>query len=246
MRRAPRSSRSWPTTECVAVLVIASTQEPRFFSSLELDALMRLADETAPVLARVRSEDALRTALEREKLVAEIARKVRSELDLDAVLHVAVTETGRSLDVARCFIRLGAGGRGRRDPRRVAPIRARAGHRRVAPAGFEPGAPRAAHRRDRRRRSERRSSTIRGSAGASSCSASARTPSSRRRSSSSTARSACSPFTGRRPAPGRRARSRSRRPSPGRSASRSTRRGSSRRTSAASGSRARSSRRPRS
>jgi PAS domain S-box-containing protein len=96
--------------ECVAVLVLASTREPRFFSSLELEALTRLAEETAPVLARVRSQDALRTALERERLVAEIAHKVRSELDLDAVLQVAVTETGRSLDVARCFIRLGAEG----------------------------------------------------------------------------------------------------------------------------------------
>jgi PAS domain S-box-containing protein len=91
----------------VAVLVAATKAEPRFFSSAELETLQRLADEAAPVLARLTSASALRRALEREKLVAEIARKVRSELDLDAVLQVAVTETGRGLDVARCFIRFG-------------------------------------------------------------------------------------------------------------------------------------------
>ena len=91
----------------VAVLVLATTSEPRFFSSAELEAVRRLADEAAPVLARLSSASALRRALEREKLVAEIARKVRSELDLDDVLQVAVTETGRGLDVARCFIRFG-------------------------------------------------------------------------------------------------------------------------------------------
>jgi len=91
----------------VAVLVLATTSEPRFFSSAELEAAQRLADEAAPVLARLSSASALRRALEREKLVAEIARKVRSELDLDDVLQVAVTETGRALDVARCFIRFG-------------------------------------------------------------------------------------------------------------------------------------------
>ena len=35
---------------------------------------------------------------------------MRSELDLDAVLEVAVSETGRALDVSRCFIRLGLTG----------------------------------------------------------------------------------------------------------------------------------------
>ena len=95
---------------CVAVLVLASTVERRFFSSAELEALARLADEAAPVIERLRSEVALRSALEREKLVAEIARKVRSELDIDDVLQVAVAETGRGLDVARCYVRLGLEG----------------------------------------------------------------------------------------------------------------------------------------
>jgi len=95
---------------CVAVLVLAATAERRFFSSAELETLSRLAEEAAPVIERLRSEVALRSALEREKLVAEIARKVRSELDIDDVLQVAVAETGRALDVARCFVRLGLEG----------------------------------------------------------------------------------------------------------------------------------------
>ena len=49
----------------------------------------------------------LQAALERERLLGRISRKVRSELDLDKVLQVAVDETGRSLGVSGCFIRLG-------------------------------------------------------------------------------------------------------------------------------------------
>ena len=94
----------------VGVLVLATTAERRFFAPDDLAAVQSLANEAAPVLATLSSADALRAALAREKLVADIARKVRSELDLDAVLEVAVTETGRALGVGRCFIRLGAVG----------------------------------------------------------------------------------------------------------------------------------------
>ena len=91
----------------VGVLAVVSQHEHRHFSTSELEELQRLADEAAPVLRRMRSADALRRALARERLVGEIARKVRSELDLDDVLGVAVSEIGRALGVARCFIRLG-------------------------------------------------------------------------------------------------------------------------------------------
>ncbi len=93
----------------VGVLVIAACTERRHFSPAVVDAAQALADEVAPVLRRMRSADALRRALERERLVSEIARRVRSELDLNDVLDVAVTETGQALGVARCFIRLGQG-----------------------------------------------------------------------------------------------------------------------------------------
>ena len=91
----------------VGALVVASCTDRRHFSTELVEAIQRLADETAPVLRRMRSADALRRALERERLVGDIARKVRSELDLDDVLAVAVGEIGRGLGVARCFIRLG-------------------------------------------------------------------------------------------------------------------------------------------
>jgi PAS domain S-box-containing protein len=93
-----------------AVLVIATTQEPRVFTGDELALLQALAAETALALDRTRSEDALAEALERERLVASIGRKVRSELDLEAVLRVAVEETGRAMGVTRCFLRLGQPG----------------------------------------------------------------------------------------------------------------------------------------
>ena len=88
------------------VLVVAVFSERRFFSAGELELFQRLANETALALGRSRSSEALAAALERERLVAAISRQVRSELDLDDVLAVAVRETARALNVSRCFIRL--------------------------------------------------------------------------------------------------------------------------------------------
>src|SRR2546423_636605 len=61
-------------------------------------------------LARDGDEGALAEAGEREHLVASIGRKVRSELDLEAVLRIAVEETGMGVGVTRCFLRLGEPG----------------------------------------------------------------------------------------------------------------------------------------
>ena len=77
------------------------------FDGDELSLLQALAAEAALALDRTRSADALAEALERERLIASIGRKVRSELDLDAVLRVAVKETGVAVGVDRCFLRLG-------------------------------------------------------------------------------------------------------------------------------------------
>jgi PAS domain S-box-containing protein len=50
---------------------------------------------------------ALSEALERERFVARISARVRSELDVEKLLRIAVQETGTALGVDRCFIRLG-------------------------------------------------------------------------------------------------------------------------------------------
>ncbi|MBA2568657.1 MAG: GAF domain-containing protein [Actinobacteria bacterium] len=89
-----------------AVLVAASTRTPRVFSGEETILLQALTAEAALALERARSASALEDALERERLVASISRKVRSEHDLEAVLRIAVEETGEAADVSRCFIRL--------------------------------------------------------------------------------------------------------------------------------------------
>jgi PAS domain S-box-containing protein len=91
----------------IAVLMAASTGAPRAFGSDELGLMQTLAAEAALALERTRSASALQDALERERLIARIARKVRSELDVDAVLAVAVAETGKALGVQRAFVRLG-------------------------------------------------------------------------------------------------------------------------------------------
>ena len=91
----------------VAALAVAATQDNRPFSSADMALLEELATETAIALERARSAAALEDALGRERLVASIARRVRSELDLDVVLRVAVEEVGRAIGCTRCFVRLG-------------------------------------------------------------------------------------------------------------------------------------------
>jgi PAS domain S-box-containing protein len=93
-----------------AVVVGATVDEHRHFGSDDVALLQTIAAEGALALERARSAEELAGALERERLVAEIGRKVRSEVDLDAVLRVAVEEIGRAIGGARCFIRLGEAG----------------------------------------------------------------------------------------------------------------------------------------
>ena len=93
----------------IAVLVAGSVTEPRAFTDDDLGVLLRAAREHAVALDRARSTAGLAEALERERFVARISSRVRSELDIDDVLRVAVEETARALGVDRCFIRLGAG-----------------------------------------------------------------------------------------------------------------------------------------
>ena len=94
----------------IGVLVLAATSERRAFSPEELRLMQAVADEAAIALDRTRSVAALDDALARERLVAEISRRVRSVHDLDTVTRVAVTETGRALGASRCFLRLGEPG----------------------------------------------------------------------------------------------------------------------------------------
>jgi PAS domain S-box-containing protein len=96
--------------DVVGVLVVVTRTSRRSFSSAELDLVQGLASEAALALGRARSNEALQAALERERLIAEIGRRVRSELDLDTVLRVAVEETAKAIGVTRSFIRLGEPG----------------------------------------------------------------------------------------------------------------------------------------
>lgn len=91
----------------IGVLVVASTGARRAFAGEELEILQGIAAEAGLAIERMQSAVALREALERERVVGEISRKVRSELDVDALTRVAVEETGRALRAARCFVRVG-------------------------------------------------------------------------------------------------------------------------------------------
>ena len=94
----------------IAVVVAGSVSKHRAFTWEELGELQRIAGEYALALDRARSTASLAEALERERFVARISARVRSELDIDELLRVAVEETGRALGANRCLIRLGPHG----------------------------------------------------------------------------------------------------------------------------------------
>ena len=91
----------------IAVVVAAETRRHRTFTGDELAALARLASEGALVLDRARTEEALTDALDRERTIAEISRKLRAELQFEDAMQIAVEEAGRALGATRCFLRLG-------------------------------------------------------------------------------------------------------------------------------------------
>ncbi|MFL5943332.1 MAG: GAF domain-containing protein [Gaiellaceae bacterium] len=91
----------------IAVISVATLDEPRVFSNEELAVMQTLASEAAVALERLRAGVALEEALKRERLLASIARRLRSELDLSVALAGAAEETGRALGVSRCIVRIG-------------------------------------------------------------------------------------------------------------------------------------------
>ncbi len=90
----------------IAVISVATTDEHRAFSADDLVVMQTLASEGTIALERTRTAIALGEALERERLLATISRRLRAELDLEGTLHSTVEETGRALDASRCFVRL--------------------------------------------------------------------------------------------------------------------------------------------
>jgi PAS domain S-box-containing protein len=94
----------------LGVLVAVTTGERRAFTPEEITLMQALAGDAALTFERAQSAAALEQALERERLVSRVAAKVRSELDIEALLGVAVAETGAALGVDRCFVRLGEPG----------------------------------------------------------------------------------------------------------------------------------------
>jgi PAS domain S-box-containing protein len=94
----------------VVGVVFGGVRQPRLFGDDELAQMQALAAEAGLALGKTRASAALAEALERERLVAHISRKVRSLRDLDELLRVAVEETAKAIRVERCFIRLGEPG----------------------------------------------------------------------------------------------------------------------------------------
>jgi two-component system, NtrC family, sensor histidine kinase KinB len=95
--------------QVIAVISVATTDDYRAFSADDLSVMQTLASEATIALERTRSTIALGEALERERLLATIGRRLRTELDVDDALALTVAETGQALGASRCFVRLGDG-----------------------------------------------------------------------------------------------------------------------------------------
>jgi PAS domain S-box-containing protein len=101
----------------IGVIIAGSTSEFRRFEPEALSLVKMLAAESSLALEQVRSVAALALALDRERLVTQISRRARSEIDVNRLIEVALAETAGVLDVTRCFLRLG-------EPGTAAPLRA--------------------------------------------------------------------------------------------------------------------------
>jgi PAS domain S-box-containing protein len=94
----------------IAVISVATTDERRAFSPEDLALMQTLASEAAVALERARSSLALEAALDRERTLAAIARRLRTELDLGTALRTAAEETSRALGADRCIVQLNGEG----------------------------------------------------------------------------------------------------------------------------------------
>ena len=88
----------------VGVLLAATSVDYHAFTPDEIALLETLAGEVALVLDRMRSADALSVALGREQAVAAIARAVREERDVDALLRIASQKLREELMLDRISI----------------------------------------------------------------------------------------------------------------------------------------------
>jgi PAS domain S-box-containing protein len=91
----------------IAVISVATLDEPRLFTNEDLAVMQTLASAAAVALERLRASVALEEALARERVLASIARRLRSELDLSTALAGAAEETGHTLEASRCLVRVG-------------------------------------------------------------------------------------------------------------------------------------------
>jgi len=76
----------------VGVLVLATTTEKRAFTPDELTLLQAVAAEAGIALERLRAASALASALQRERVVAEMTRHVHGETTPEAVIRVGLEE----------------------------------------------------------------------------------------------------------------------------------------------------------
>jgi PAS domain S-box-containing protein len=81
----------------VGVLVLASTEEKRAFTSDELTLLQAVAAEAGIALERLRAATALANAIDRERIVAEMTRRVHGETDPESVVATGQQELRSAL-----------------------------------------------------------------------------------------------------------------------------------------------------
>ena len=92
----------------VGVLTAASIAAKRTFTGEEIALLQVLAGEVALALDRMRSAEALASALAREKAAAQIARKLHGQRKVDDLVRVAERELREALDLEEVSVAVDA------------------------------------------------------------------------------------------------------------------------------------------
>ena len=81
---------------------------PGFFTAAHGERLKAFANQAAIAIENAQLISDSRRQAERERLINQITNRIRSSMDIDAIIKTTVQELGRILGASRCLIRLGA------------------------------------------------------------------------------------------------------------------------------------------
>jgi GAF domain-containing protein len=115
---APRSWLGVPMLvgeDVVGVIAVEDLQRPERFTDEDSALLSTIASQVAAAFQNARLLEQVQRSARRERLIHEIATKVRRSPDFRSILETTTRELGRALNAARASVQLGRGNGGPSD-----------------------------------------------------------------------------------------------------------------------------------